>query len=222
MVSHQHVVKLRFLSMDVVHSQVMLNQHWEEGAPSTLLIFCTSWWINKTKIIMLARCCQHLFWNAVWCCDQVQRNHCSNPTDLRNQSRTPDFMIGKPLTISLAQMGFKCTHQQPKHWRPVNYASGQGVIERQALVALVGVLPVLEGSYTSSRITKDGEVAIWNVCDQLPQSSCRWSVCQSRVACQCTTACGADLHDFTPKFAISDVVIQVLVPVAGDQGRKHI
>lgn len=145
-----------------------------------------------------------------------------HPIDLRNQSRTPDFMVGKPLSISLAQMGFNFTHQQPKHWRPLDYASGQGMVERQALVALVGVLPVIEGSYTFSRITKDLGVAIWTVCDQLPQSSCRWSSCQSRVACQCTAACGADLHDFTPKFAISGVVIQVLVPVAGDQGGKHI
>lgn len=53
--------KLCFLSMDVVHSQIMSSQYWEGEAPSALLIFCTSWQINKNKIITLARCCQHLF-----------------------------------------------------------------------------------------------------------------------------------------------------------------
>ena len=53
--------KFCFLSMGVVHSQMMSNQFWAGGAPSALLIFCASWWINKNKIITLARCCQHLF-----------------------------------------------------------------------------------------------------------------------------------------------------------------
>lgn len=53
--------KLCFLSVDVLHSQMMSSQYWEGRAPSSLLIFLTSWQINKNKITTLARCCQHLF-----------------------------------------------------------------------------------------------------------------------------------------------------------------
>lgn len=89
------------------------------------------------------------------------------------------------------------------------------MIERRPLVAWVGALAAIEGSYTSSLISKHGDVVIWMVCDQLPQSSCVCSSCQSKVACQCMeTSGGVDTHDFIPNFAISGIVIQLLMPVA--------
>lgn len=123
-----------------------------------------------------------------------------HPIELRNQSRTPSFMVGSALSISLAQVGFNRTCQQPKHWTPLNYASAQGVIERWALVAWVGALPAIQGSYTSSLITKHGDVVIWRPCDQLTQSSCGCSSYESKVACQCTAT--SVLSTFTISFQI--------------------
>lgn len=145
-----------------------------------------------------------------------------HPIDLRNQSRTPDFVVENTLTIRRAQLGFNCTRPQPKHWSPLNHASGQVVIERWALVAWVGALAAIEGSYTSSLISKHGDVVIWMVCAQLPQSSCVCSSCQSKVAYQyMETSGGVDTHDFIPNFAVSGIVIQLLMPVARWLGEKH-
>lgn len=80
----------------------------------------------------------------------------------------------------------------------------------------VGTLQATEGSCTSSLTTKHGDIVIRMVCDQLSQSFCACSSSQSKVAYQRTATSGVvDIHNFIPNFAISGVVIQILVPVAG-------
>lgn len=66
-----------------------------------------------------------------------------HPIDLRNQSRTLDFVFGN--IVSLGQVGFNCTHQQLKQWSPLNYGPGQGMTKKMGSCFLGGCAPSHRG-----------------------------------------------------------------------------